>query len=497
MTDPPVLAHLINGGSRAARTDCFDYVYNPSTGAIIAKVPLAEEPDVDEAVEAAAAALGEWRATPVVERARIMFQYRDCLEREFEELARLVTRENGKTLAESRAEVRRGIEVVEFACGIPSLIMGRSLHNIAAEVDANVMRHPIGVCVGITPYNFPAMVPMWMFPIALVCGNTFVLKPSEKVPLSALRLGELLLESGLPAGVFNVLLGGRQCVEQMIAHPEVQGISFVGSTPAAQQIYQQASLHGKRVQAAGGAKNFCVILPDANLELAVNALNAASFGCGGQRCMATSIAVPVGPCADELVDRLVETAGSLRVGATEAADNVDMGPLIRREHVTKVSACLDDAQASGAAVVLDGRRQFDAPGFLLGPSIVDQVTQTMPIASTEVFGPLLSVMRASSLDEAIQLGESSEYGNGASIFTRDGYAARRFRDQFNAGMIGINVGVPAPMAWFPFTGWNRSFFGDLHVQGLEGIDFFTRKKVTMTRWWKSEEDDHHDPIWKS
>jgi len=350
--------------------------------------------------------------------------------------------------------------------------------------------------VGITPYNFPAMVPMWMFPIALVCGNTFILKPSEKVPLTAVRIGELLQQAGCPAGVFNVLHGSRECVDELITDARVHAISFVGSTPAAEAIYSRGTAAGKRVQAAGGAKNFCVIMPDADRELAMKALAAASFGCGGQRCMATSLAVPVGPHADSLVDQLVEYAQKLRVGPTESSDDVDMGPLIRRDHVARVSAYLDSASQEGATVVLDGRREFAGEGFFLGPSVVDHVELDMPVARAEVFGPLLSIVRADSLEQAIDMGRSCEYGNGASIFTRDGYAARHFREHFNAGMIGVNVGVPAPMAWFPFTGWNNSFFGDLHVQGIEGINFYTRQKVTLTRWWKSSADDHQDPIWK-
>lgn len=489
--------HLIDGRPTAANSDRFDDVFNPSSGQVIARVPLSSSTDTQAAVAAAAAALDGWSQTPIVDRARVMFRYREILERHRDELAHLITRENGKTIAESRAEVQRGIEVVEFACGIPSLFMGSVLADVARDVDADVMRHPVGVCVGITPYNFPAMVPMWMFPIALVCGNTFILKPSEKVPLSAVRLGELLHEAECPPGVFNVLHGDRECVDQLLRADEVAAISFVGSTPIAQAIYQQGTAAGKRVQAAGGAKNFCIVMPDADPELAVKALSTASFGCGGQRCMATSVAIPVGSVADSLVERLSDYASSLVVGATDQANPVDLGPLIRRSQVDRVCGYLDRAREEGAVVALDGRRDADSDGFFLGPSIVDHVQPSMSVAREEIFGPLLSVIRADSLDAAVELGKTSEFGNGASIFTRDGYAARHFREHFNAGMIGINVGVPAPMAWFPFTGWNGSFFGDLHVQGTEGIQFYTRQKVTLTRWLRRDEQDHHDPVWKS
>ncbi|MEQ9406615.1 MAG: CoA-acylating methylmalonate-semialdehyde dehydrogenase [Fuerstiella sp.] len=496
MSTTSEVLNLINGQFRAARTSHYEDVFNPSTGAVIAQVPLSDESDVQDAVTAAGNALAAWSGTPIVERARVMFRYRELLEQHFDQLAQLVTTEHGKTLAESRAEVRRGIEVVEFACGIPALFMGQSLSNMALHVDADVQRHPVGVCVGITPYNFPAMVPMWMFPIALVCGNTFILKPSEKVPLTAVRLGELLLQADCPPGVFNVLHGGRPCADQLIQHSAVAAVSFVGSTPAAQSVYRQGTAAGKRVQSAGGAKNYCIVMPDANLDLSVRALSAASFGCGGQRCMATSIAVPVGDVADTLVEQLSQQAASLTMGPTHELDDVDLGPLIRPQHVTRVAAFVDGAADEGATVALDRRTELQSDGFFLGPCIVDHVAADMTIAREEVFGPVLSVMRAESLEQALQLSHLCEFGNGASIFTSDGYAARQFREYFNAGMIGINVGVPAPMAWLPFTGWNGSFFGDLHVQGMEGIQFYTRQKVTLTRWYRPSGDSHDDPLWK-
>ncbi len=470
-------------------------VYNPSTGQVIARVPFATAEQTGQVVEAAAAALPTWSQTPVVERARLMFRFRALLEQHFEELAALVTREHGKTLAEARAEVNRGIEVVEFACGIPSLIMGEILPNIAGDVDAEAVRHPMGVCVGITPYNFPFMVPLWMFPIALTCGNTFVLKPSEKVPLSSVRLGELLTEAGLPDGVFNVVHGDRECVDALLDHPKVAAISFVGSTTIAKYIYERGTAAGKRVQSAGGAKNHLIIMPDAEMDQTVKALAASAYGCAGQRCMAGSVAVAVGKAGDPVVEGLVDYAGSLRVGPTDGNEGVDMGPVIRAEHRDRVASYLDIAKGEGATVALDGRREFDSDGFLLGPSVIDHVRLEMRVWKEEIFGPVLAVVRAADLDEALAVGNDCEYGNGAAIFTRSGYAARQFKQHFNAGMIGINVGVPAPMAWFPFTGWNRSFFGDLHIQGTESIQFYTRQKVTLTRWPKSD-DSHVDPVWK-
>ncbi len=474
----------------------FDDVYNPSTGKVIGRVPLCSAEQTGSVVEAAHAALPAWSATAVVERARVMFRFRALLEQYFEELAALVTCEHGKTIGESRAEVQRSLEVAEFACGIPSLLMGNTLPNIAGEVDAETARHPVGVCVGITPYNFPSMVPMWMIPIALVCGNTFVLKPSEKVPLSAVRLGELLTEAGLPPGVFNIVHGDRECVDALLTHPLVAAVSFVGSTAIARHVYETAASHGKRVQAAGGAKNHLIVMPDAEMDLAVKGLAASGFGCAGQRCMAGSIAVAVGGIGDTLVDELCRHAGSLRVGPTDGGADVDMGPVIRAEHRVRIADYLDIAAEEGAEVVLDGRRDFDSDGFLIGPCVIDRVEPTMRVATDEIFGPVLTVIRANDLDHALEIGQKCPYGNGASIFTRDGFAARQFKQHFNAGMIGINVGVPAPMAWFPFTGWNQSFFGDLHIQGAEGIMFYTRQKVTLTRWFRSAADSHHDPVWR-
>jgi malonate-semialdehyde dehydrogenase (acetylating)/methylmalonate-semialdehyde dehydrogenase len=481
-------------------------VFNPSTGKTIAKLPFSPTAEVNAVIEAAHAALPAWAETPVVNRCQILFTYRELMHKHFDELAKTVTREHGKTAVEAKASVQRGIEVVEFACGIPSLIMGQSLQNIARNVDCETIRHPLGVCAGITPFNFPAMVPLWMFPIALACGNTFILKPSEKVPLSANLLGRLLVEAGIPAGVFNIVHGDKEAVDALLHHPLVRAISFVGSTPIAKYIYETGTKNGKRVQAAGGAKNHLIIMPDADLDQAVSALQASAFGCAGERCMAGSVALSVGGISDTLVEKLVEKASKMKVGPTDTDADVDMGPVITRDHLNKVKSYLDIAASEGATLALDGRQlpitnyqlpTGDEGGFLLAPSIIDHVTPTMRLAKEEIFGPVLSVVRAKTLDEALAIGKASPYGNGASIFTRDGYAARQFKHHFNAGMIGINIGVPAPMAWFPFTGWNASFFGDLHIQGTESVQFYTQQKTTMTRWFQSSADSHIDPVWRS
>ena len=489
--------NLSGGKWTAVASQRTSEVFNPSTGHAIAEVALSSAQETNDVVQVAVDALAEWSETPIVERARVMFRLREIMETRFNEIAALVTREHGKTLAESRAEVQRAVEMVEFSCGIPSMSVGDTMPNIARDVDAETNRHPLGVCVGITPYNFPSMVPMWMIPVALTCGNTFVLKPSEKTPLSANLIGEMLLEAGLPPGVFNIVHGDKESVDTLLAHPDVKAISFVGSTPIAKYIYETGTKNGKRVQAAGGAKNHLIIMPDADLDLSVKALSASAFGCGGQRCMAGSIAVAIGSIGDPLIDGLNEHAGSLRVGPTDGNEDVDMGPLIRQDHVDRVAGFMDVASSEGASVALDGRQDFAGDGFLIGPSVIDQVKAPMKVAQEEIFGPVLSVIRANDLESAIKIGQECPYGNGASIFTRNGYAARQFKRHFNAGMIGINVGVPAPMPWFPFTGWNQSFFGDLHIQGTESVQFYTQQKMTLTRWFASPEDSHHDPVWKT
>ena len=499
MSTAPARVHevpLLSGGHwKASQSDVWTDIHNPSTGGVIARTPQCTSEEIEGAINEAHAASAAWAETPAVDRARLMFRFRERIDANFDELTALVTREHGKTIGEASAEMKRGLEMVEFACGVPSLIMGQSLANIAPEVDSETLRFPVGVCAGITPCNFPSMIPLWMFPIALVCGNTFVLKPSERVPLSAIRLGELLLEAGFPEGVLNIVHGGRETVDVLLTHPRVNAISFVGSTQIAKYVYQTAAQHGKRVQSAGGAKNHLIIMPDADVDLAVKALAASAYGCAGQRCMAGSIAVAVGQVGDPLVDELCTYAGGLNVGPTDGAGNRDMGPLINLDAVNRVASYLDVAADEGATVALDGRQEFTDDGFLIGPSVVDKVQPTMRLAQEEIFGPVLSVIRTDDLETAIAIGDRCQYGNGASIFTRDGYAARQFKQRFNAGMIGINVGVPAPMAWFPFTGWNQSFFGDLHIQGTEGVQFYTRQKTTLTRWFQSAADSHLDPVW--
>ncbi len=495
---------LCAGEWHDATTERWAEIYNPSRGSVVGSVPLCTAQETERVVSAAAAALPEWSNTPVVERARIMFRFHALMDAHLDELAALVTAEHGKTLSESGAEMKRGLEMVEFAAGIPSLMMGQTMPNIAAEVDGETNRHPVGVCAGITPYNFPSMVPLWMFPVAIVCGNTFVLKPSEKVPLSAVRLGELLTEAGLPPGVFNIVHGDKECVDVLLSDSRVAAVSFVGSTRVAEYVYRTGTANGKRVQSAGGAKNHLIIMPDADVDLAVKALAASAYGCAGQRCMAGSVAVTVGDVADPLVEQLCDYAGRFEVGPTDGkagqgedakSQSADMGPLINLDAVRRVGEYLDIATGEGAKIALDGRQDFAGDGFLVGPSVIDAVQPDMRVAKEEIFGPVLSVIRTDDLEAAIAIGDGCEYGNGASIFTRDGHAARQFKRRFNAGMIGVNVGVPAPMAWLPFTGWNRSFFGDLHIQGTESVDFYTRQKMTLTRWFASASDSHLDPVW--
>jgi len=494
-TDIQQVPILVGGNWQQVSTAEFTDVFNPSLGQVIGRTPLCNAAETAKVVEVAAAALSDWAETPVVDRARIMFRFHSLMDEHLDELAALVTREHGKTLAESQAEMKRGLEMVEFSSGIPHLIKGQTMVNIAAEVDGETNRHPVGVCAGITPYNFPSMVPLWMFPVAITCGNTFVLKPSEKVPLSAVRLGELLTEAGLPPGVFNIVHGGKECVDALLEHPKVAAVSFVGSTAVAKYVYEKGTANGKRVQSAGGAKNHLIIMPDADVSLSVKALAASAYGCAGQRCMAGSVAVAVGSVADPLVEQLCDYAGNLKVGPTDNDASQDMGPLINPDAVNRIGKYLDLASDEGATVALDGRRDFAGDGFMVGPCVVDKVQPDMRVAKEEIFGPLLSVIRTDDLEAAIAIGDQCQFGNGASIFTKNGHAAREFKRRFNAGMIGVNVGVPAPMAWLPFTGWNHSFFGDLHIQGVEGVHFYTRQKMTLTRWFKSADDSHQDPVW--
>jgi malonate-semialdehyde dehydrogenase (acetylating)/methylmalonate-semialdehyde dehydrogenase len=467
-------------------------VFNPSLGEVIAETPMCGAEQVNEAVEAAAAAFPAWWETPAVERARIMFRFRSLLEDNFEDLVRTNTREHGKTLVESRGDVRRGIEMVEFACGIPSLLMGESIENIARGIDCDTIRQPLGVCVGITPFNFPAMVPLWMYPVAIVCGNTFVLKPSEKVPLTAMKIARLLEQAGLPKGILNIVHGGRECVDALLTHPKVKAVSFVGSTPIAKYIFEVGTKHGKRVQSNGGAKNFVFLMPDADVENSVRGLIEAAYGCAGERCMAGSTAVVIGDAATTVLPSLVAAARAIKVGRTDCESQPQMGPVISRQHKDRVSELIGIGAKEGAKIAADGRsvKVDGAPnGFFLGATVLDDVQPGMKVAQEEIFGPVLNVMRFADLDTAIEQANKSPYGNGASIFTRSGKAAREFKHRIQCGMVGINIGVPASMAWFPFNGWNESFFGDLHMQGKEGVQFFTQQKVTTTRWFSFGEGD--------
>jgi malonate-semialdehyde dehydrogenase (acetylating)/methylmalonate-semialdehyde dehydrogenase len=467
-------------------------VHNPSTGEVIAQCPAGGVKEVNAAVDAAAAAYPGWWETPAVERARVFFKFKALLEDNFEELIRLNTREHGKTLAESRGDVKRGIEMVEFACGVPSMMMGESMENLARGIDCETVRQPLGVCVGITPFNFPAMVPLWMYPIALVCGNTFVLKPSEKVPLTAIRIVELLEKAGLPKGVLNLVHGGRECVDALLTHPKVKAVSFVGSTPIAKYIFEVGTKHGKRVQSNGGAKNYIFIMPDADVENSTRGLIEAAYGCAGERCMAGSTAVVIGDANKTVLPSILDAARAIKIGPTDREAQPNMGPVITQQHRERVLQLIEAGAKEGAKIPVDGRgaKAADAPnGFFVGATVLDDVQPGMTVAREEIFGPVLNVMRFADLDAALELANKSPYGNGACIFTRSGKAAREFKHRVKAGMVGINIGVPASMAWFPFNGWDESFFGDLHMQGKEGVQFFTQQKVTMSRWFSYGEGD--------
>ena len=456
-------------------------VYNPATGQVIDQVPLSETREVDAAVQAAVAAYTSWSRTAVMERVRLMFRFKALLEEHFEELATIITRHHGKTLDESRGEVRRGIEVVDFACGAPTLLQGRTLRDVSSGVDQDLYRYPVGVCAGIPPFNFPVMIPLWMFPLAVVAGNTFVLKPSERTPLGAQRLAEIFLEAGFPDGVLNVVHGARAAVDALISHPGVQAISFVGSAPVARYVYQTAAANGKRVQALGGAKNHIVVMPDADPEITVPAILNSAFGNAGERCLAGSVAVAVGQAADRLLGPLKDAASKMVVGPGDQP-GVQVGPLIRAEHRDRVAGYVEKGVAEGAELVVDGRGEMSRPGFFLGPTILDRVTPDMAVGHEEVFGPVLSFARVATLDEAIAQANAMALGNMATIFTQSGRAAREFRERVEAGMTGINVPIAQPFAFFPFSGWKGSFYGDLHVHGTDGIEFYTRKKVVVTRW---------------
>lgn len=460
-----------------------DIQYNPATGEPVAEIPRTTPEEVSAAVAAAVKAFPAWSRTPILQRVRVLFKFRELLESHAEELIGLITEENGKIIEEARGSVQRGIECVEFACSAPTLTMGETVEQVGTGVDGWSTRNPVGVCVGITPFNFPVMVPLWMFPMAIACGNTFVLKPSDKVPRGALRLVELFHEAGLPAGVLNLVHGAKPAVDQLLADPRVKAVSFVGSSNVARYIYQTASHNGKRVQALGGAKNHTVVLPDAEMKSTVAAVMGSSFGCAGERCLATSVVVAVGEAADPLVKELVRAADHLNVGAGCEVKS-QMGPVITAEAKQRILSYIELGEKEGARLARDGRKDAIAggDGYFVGPTIFDNVNPQSRIAKEEIFGPVLSVVRVKTLKEALEVIGASEYGNAASVFTRSGNAAREFTQNVSAGMVGINVGVPAPVAFFSFTGWNNSFFGDLHALGKDSVHFYTEQRVITSRW---------------
>ncbi len=469
------------GGKPVVPAGRMGEVYNPATGQVTKRVPYCDAAAIDTAVKAAAAALPEWRDASILRRARVLQKYLALLQANQKDIARLITEEHGKTLPDAMGSVQRGIEVVEFACGIPQLLKGEYSENVGTAVDTHTVRQPVGVCAGITPFNFPAMVPMWMFPMAIACGNTFILKVSEKVPSAAVRMAQLFKEAGLPDGVFNVVHGDKVAVDAILAHPGISAVSFVGSTPIAKYIYETCARNGKRVQALGGAKNHAVVLPDADLEFAAEALTGAAYGSAGERCMAISAVVAVGAAADPLVKLLEKKARAIKVGPGDK-DGVDMGPLVTAQHRDKVASYIGKGKSEGAMLVVDGSAPPVKEGFFLGTSLFDHVKPEMSIYRDEIFGPVLVVLRVQTLEEAIEMINRNPYGNGTAIFTESGGAARRFEDEVQVGMIGVNVPIPVPVAFYSFGGWKNSLFGDLHMHGVEGVKFYTRTKVITTRW---------------
>ena len=459
-------------------------VFNPATGEVQAKVNLASKSDVGNAVKSALKAFPAWANTPPITRARILFKFKDLIEKNSDELTKLIVSEHGKVYEDAKGSLTRGLEVVEFACGIPHLLKGEFTENVGKGVDSWSMRQPLGVCAGITPFNFPAMVPMWMFPMAIACGNTFILKPSEKDPSCPMMLAELLKEAGLPDGVFNVINGDKESVDALLEHEDVSAISFVGSTGIAKYIYENAAKYEKRVQALGGAKNHCVVMPDSDLDQAVNGLMGAAYGSAGERCMAQSVAVAVGNIGDELVKRLSRKVEALKVGPGMDKGS-EMGPLVTKEHLEKVRGYVDLGVKEGAKLVVDGRNlrlQGYENGFYIGGCLFDNVNEKMRIYKEQIFGPVLSVVRVKDFNTAVDLINNHEYGNGTSIFTRDGDTARSFANKIKVGMVGVNIPIPVPMAFHSFGGWKRSLFGDQHMHGPEGVRFYTKLKTITSRW---------------
>jgi malonate-semialdehyde dehydrogenase (acetylating) / methylmalonate-semialdehyde dehydrogenase len=477
------ITHWIDGKPWTGTAERQGDVHDPATGQVSGRVDFASADEVDAAVAAAREAFPAWRDASLARRATVLFAFRELVARHRDELAAVITSEHGKVRADAAGEVARGLEVVEFACGIPHLLKGGYSENVSTRVDSYSIRQPLGVVAGITPFNFPAMVPMWMFPLAIACGNGFVLKPSEKDPSTALMLAELWREAGLPDGVFNVVHGDKTAVDALLTHPDVRAVSFVGSTPIARYVYETGTAHGKRVQALGGAKNHMLVLPDADLDLAADAAVSAGFGSAGERCMAISAVVAVDPVGDELVTRIKERVAELAVGPGDDGRS-DMGPLITGAHRDKVASYLDSGVAQGATLAVDGREHAlpDGAGFWLGPTVLDHVTPEMDCYRDEIFGPVLSVVRTPSYETAMELISANPYGNGTAVFTNDGGAARRFCNEVEVGMVGVNVPIPVPMAYYSFGGWKSSLFGDTHMHGTEGVHFYTRGKVVTSRW---------------
>ncbi|OLO29000.1 methylmalonate-semialdehyde dehydrogenase (acylating) [Alkalihalophilus pseudofirmus] len=481
-TELKTLKNFIGGEWVESKTDKIDEVYNPATGEAIAYVPISTYEDLDLAAKTAKVAFKEWRNVPVPKRARILFRYQQLLIEHWEELAQLITKENGKSYDDAYGEVQRGIECVEFAAGAPTLMMGEQLPDIATGIESGMYRYPIGVVGGITPFNFPMMVPCWMFPLAIACGNTFVLKPSERTPLLANRLAELFKEAGLPDGVLNVVHGAHDVVNGILTHKDIKAVSFVGSQPVAEYVYKTAAANGKRVQALAGAKNHSIVMPDADLDSAVTNIIGAAFGSAGERCMACAVVVAVGDVAEELMIRLKAAADDIKIGNGINKD-VTLGPVIRDSHKEKTINYIEIGEKEGAKLVRDGRQdEVSKEGYFVGPTIFDNVKPGMKIWQDEIFAPVLSVVRVQDLDEAIEIANESEFANGACLYTDSAKAVRKFREDIDAGMLGVNLGVPAPMAFFPFSGYKNSFYGDLHANGKDGVEFYTRKKMLTARY---------------
>ena len=475
------ISHWVNGSVMEVNPDKTGEIFNPATGQVSANVAFADAATVDKIVNISEKAFEQWRHASLTKRTQILFSFRELVNKNKEKIAELITAEHGKVLSDAQGEVTRGLEVVEFACGIPHLLKGGFSEEVSTGVDVYSIRQPLGPVAIISPFNFPAMVPMWFFPIALACGNTVIVKPSEKDPSAIMFIAELLKEAGLPDGVFNVIHGDKVAVDALLTHPKIKSISFVGSTPIAKYVYENGTKSGKRVQALGGAKNHMIVLPDADLELAADAAINAGFGSAGERCMAISAIVAVEPIADKLIEKIKERALKIKTG--DGTKGADMGPLVTKIHRDKVASYIAAGEKEGAKVVVDGRDvKVDGEGFWLGPTLFDQVKPNMSIYLEEIFGPVLSVIRVKSYDDALKLVNDHQYGNGTAIFTNDGGAARRFQNEVEVGMVGINVPIPVPMAYFSFGGWKNSLFGDSHAHGTEGVHFFTRGKVVTSRW---------------